>query len=52
MIYSCDGKAEFSALFDEQSSKEQHLLEIEILCIVFKFFTVTFDQFNASLVTE
>ncbi len=31
------------------SSKEQHLLETEILCNILNVFIVTFDQFNASL---
>ncbi len=31
------------------SSKEQNLFEIEILCNIIDIFTVSFDQFNASL---
>ncbi len=31
-----------------ESSKEQHLFEIEIFCNIINDFTVTFDQFNAS----
>jgi len=30
-----------------ESSKEQHLFEIEIYCNIINYFTVTFDQFNA-----
>ncbi len=30
-----------------ESSKEQHLFEIEIFCSIINVFTVTFDQFNA-----
>ncbi len=32
-----------------ESSKEQHLFEIEIFCNIINVFTVTFDQFNTSL---
>ncbi len=38
----------FSGFFDEQSSKEKHLFEIEI----FLTFAVIFDQFNASLLNK
>ncbi len=31
------------------SSKEQNLFETEILCNIIDIFTVSFDQFNASL---
>ncbi len=31
------------------SSKEQHLFEIEIFCNIINVFTVTFNQFNVSL---
>ncbi len=31
--------------------KEQHLLEMEIFCNI-NFFTVTFDQFNATLLEK
>ncbi len=34
-----------------ESSEEQHLIETENLCIIMNVFTVTFDQFNASLLT-
>ncbi len=33
-----------------ESSKEQHLFEIEIFCNIINVFTVSFDQFNASLI--
>ncbi len=39
----------FSGFFNEQSSKEQHLFEIEIFCNVFNN---TFGQFDASLLTK
>ncbi len=32
-----------------KSSKEQHSFEIENICNIMIFFTVTLDQFNASL---
>jgi len=32
-----------------ENSKEQHLFEIENFCNIINEFTVTFDQFNASL---
>ncbi len=35
-----------------ESSKEQHLFEIEIFCNIINVFTVTFDQFNASLINK
>ncbi len=35
-----------------ESSKEQHLFEIEIFCSIINVFTVTFHQFNASLMTK
>ncbi len=44
MYYSCDGKAEFSAFSWLESSKEQHLCEIEILGNIINVFTY---QFNA-----
>ncbi len=31
-----------------ESSREQHLFEIQIFCNIINIFTVTFDQFNAS----
>ncbi len=39
----------FRILWWIESSKEQHLFEIEILCDIINVFTVTFDQCNASL---
>ncbi len=38
--------------FWEEISKEQHLFEIEILCNILNVFTVTFDQFNTSLLNK
>jgi len=35
-----------------ESSEEQHLLEIEIFCNIINVFTVTFDQFNVSLMNK
>ncbi len=35
-----------------ESSKEQHLFEIEIFCYIINVSTVTFDQFNASLMNK
>ncbi len=35
-----------------ESSKEQHLFQIEIFCDIINVFTVTFDQFNASLMNN
>ncbi len=35
-----------------RSSKEQLLFEIEILYDIMNVFTVTFDQFNASLLNK
>ncbi len=35
-----------------ESSKEQHLLEIEIFCNIINVFTVTFDQLNASFLNK
>ncbi len=32
--------------------KEQHLFEIGIFCTIINVFTVTFDEFNASLLIE
>ncbi len=34
------------------SSKKKYLLEIEIFCKIINNFTVTFDQFNVSLVNK
>ncbi len=35
-----------------QSSKEQHFYEIEIFCDFVNIFTVTFDQFNVSMLNK
>ncbi len=35
-----------------ESSKEQHFFKIEIFCYIINVFTVTFDQFNASLINK
>ncbi len=35
-----------------ESSKEQHLYEIEIFCNIINVFSVTFHQFNASLLSK
>ncbi len=35
-----------------ESSKEQHLFEIEIFCNIINIFTITFDQFNMSLMNK
>ncbi len=43
----------FSGFTDEQKSlKEQHLFEIEIICDIINDFTVTFDQFNVTLMNK
>ncbi len=43
----------FRILWWIESSKEQHLFEKEIFCnIIINGFTVTFDQFNASLLNK
>ncbi len=34
------------------SSKEQHLFELKIFCNIINVFTITFDQFNASLLNQ
>ncbi len=39
-------------IFDEQSSKEQHLLQIDNFYNIINVFDVTFDQFNASLLNK
>ncbi len=36
----------------EQSSKEWHLFKIEIVCNIINVFTVTFDEFIASLMND
>ncbi len=41
----------FLRIFDEQSSKEQHLFKTETLCYIINIITANFDQFNASLCT-
>ncbi len=41
-----------SGFFDEQSSEEQHLSEIEIFCNIINVFIITFDQFEASLLNK
>ncbi len=35
-----------------ESSKEQHLFDIEIYCSIINVFTLTSDQFNASLLSK
>ncbi len=35
-----------------ESSKEQHLFEVESLCNIVNVFNITFNQFNASLMNE
>ncbi len=32
--------------------KEYHLFEVEMVCNIINVFTVTFDQFNASLLNK
>ncbi len=32
--------------------KEQHLLKLQLFCSIIKVLTVTFDQFNASLLSK
>ncbi len=44
----CEKCNTFSEFFDKEF-KEQHLFEIEILYNIINVFTVTFNQFNASL---
>ncbi len=39
-------------LINRKCSKEQHLFEIEILCNIINLFSVTFDQFNESLINS
>jgi len=41
-----------SGFFDGQSSKQQHLFETEMVYNIINVFTVTFDQFNASLLNK
>ncbi len=35
-----------------KSSKEEHLIKIEIFCNIMNVFTVAFDKFNASLLNK
>ncbi len=42
----------FIGFFEEHSSKEQHVSEIEIFYNIINVFTATFDQFNASLLNN
>jgi len=42
----------FIILWWIESWKEQHFIEIEIFCIIINVNTVTFDQFNASLLNN
>ncbi len=41
----------FSGFFDEYSSEEQHLSEIQLFCNIINVF-ITFDQFKASLLNK
>ncbi len=43
------GSRNLSYYVSVESWKEQHLFESEIFCNIINAFTVTFDQFNASL---
>jgi len=59
---TCDGKAaitpgssEFFGQYKVKKTnkqKKQHLFEMEISCSIVNVFTVTFDQFIASLLNE
>ncbi len=42
----------YMILWLREGLKEQHLLELEIFCNNAKVFTVTFDQFNPSLLNK
>ncbi len=42
----------FQILWWTESSKEQHLFEIDIFCNIVHVFTVTFDQLTASLLEK
>ncbi len=43
----------FSGFFNEwKVQKGQHLFDIEIFCNIINVLTVTFDQFNASLLNK
>ncbi len=50
-VYFCVNRDKFVSEWLE-SSKEQHLFEIKILCNIINVFTVTFDQFNESLLNK
>ncbi len=39
-------------IFLDSQMNRQHLFEIEIFCNIINVFTVTFDQFNASLMNK
>ncbi len=41
----------FRILWWSENKKEQHLFETEMICSI-NVFTVTFDQFNASLLNK
>ncbi len=44
---------DFSGFFDElKVQKNSIYFEIEIICNIINLFTVTFDQFNASLMNK
>ncbi len=49
-LYNSFAKILFSGFFE--SSKEQHLFEIEIFCKIINVVTVIFDQFNSSLLNK
>ncbi len=42
----------FRILWLTEKSKEKHLFEIEIFCHIINVFTVTLDQFDASLINK
>jgi len=42
----------FSGFFDWKFQKEQYLFKIEIFWNIINVFTVTFDQFNGSLLNN
>ncbi len=50
-MYFCVNRDTFVSGWTERS-KEQHLFEIKILCNIINVFTVTFDQFNESLLNK
>jgi len=45
----CDGYCDFIQIYE---SPKQRLMEIRIICIILNVFTVTFDQFNAPLLSK